>query len=76
MDMSDLNPKLPSQPLPPGGAEEPAAETGRWADVLAQLGAEIAGPLTAAIERVNALATTGQIDRQSLRALRSRPAGS
>lgn len=38
--------------------------------VAAQLGGEIASPLTASLERINRLATTGTIDRQSLNALR------
>lgn len=35
-----------------------------------QIGEEIAGPLTSALERVYALASTGRIDRKSLRHLR------
>ncbi len=38
--------------------------------LLAQLGCEVARTLSAAIERVNALAATGRIDRASLKALR------
>lgn len=41
-----------------------------WHELVTQLGSEIAGPLTAAVERITTLATTGQIDRDSLRALR------
>lgn len=41
-----------------------------WADIVQQLGAEIAGPLSAALERIHTLVVTGQIDRQSLRSLR------
>jgi hypothetical protein len=41
-----------------------------WRELVARLGADIAGPLTAAIERVHALATTGRIDRHNLRVLR------
>jgi CheY-like chemotaxis protein len=41
-----------------------------WRDLVARLGGEIATPLTSALDRVHALATTGRIDRQSLRALR------
>ncbi|MEO5695921.1 MAG: hypothetical protein ABIQ60_02165 [Burkholderiaceae bacterium] len=37
---------------------------------MAQMGAEIAAPLTAALERINTLTSTGRIDRRSLRALR------
>lgn len=42
----------------------------QWGDIVQQLGAEIAGPLSAALERVNQLMSTGQIDRQGLRSLR------
>ncbi|MDY0748537.1 hypothetical protein SNE35_28815 [Paucibacter sp. R3-3] len=42
----------------------------QWADIVQQLGAEIAGPLSTALERIHSLINTGQIDRQSLRALR------
>lgn len=42
----------------------------QWTEIVQQLGAEIAGPLSAALERIHQLVNTGQIDRQSLRALR------
>ena len=42
----------------------------RWYALVAQIGAEIATPLTAAIERINTLVSTGRIDRHSLRSLR------
>ncbi len=45
-------------------------ERERWHDLVAQMGAEIAMPLTAALERINALTSTGKIDRAGLRALR------
>ena len=38
---------------------------------MRQVGQEVAGPLTAALERVVQLTSTGRIDRQSLRALRT-----
>jgi hypothetical protein len=41
-----------------------------WRELVGRLGADIAAPLTAAIERVHALATTGRIDRHNLRVLR------
>ena len=46
-------------------------EERRWLDLLAQVSAEVSGPLTSSMERVNALLTTGSIDPQSVRALRS-----
>lgn len=42
----------------------------QWANIVQQLGAEIAGPLSAALEQIQNLATTGQIDRRGLRLLR------
>ena len=42
----------------------------RWPDLVSQVGVEIAEPLTAALERIHVLATTGKIDRAGLRALR------
>jgi hypothetical protein len=47
-----------------------AQELVRWQDLLGQVGRELAEPLTAALERVITLTTTGRIDRQGLRALR------
>lgn len=46
------------------------ASSERWPELVSQIGAEIAAPLTAALERINALTSMGRIDRQSLRALR------
>ncbi len=46
----------------------PAAD--RWHELVSEIGAEIAAPLTAALERILELTTTGRIARASLRALR------
>jgi hypothetical protein len=46
-----------------------AAST-RWREVVSKVGEDIAGPLTAALNRVAQLTQTGKIDRQSLKALR------
>ncbi|MEO8152874.1 MAG: hypothetical protein ABI605_07385 [Rhizobacter sp.] len=52
------------------GSEEAApVEHDHWRDVVGEMSAEIAGPLTAALDRVQTLVTTGRIDRSSLRAL-------
>ena len=61
-----------SSPPPVTAANDasPVPSTAQWADIVQQLGAEIAGPLSAALERVNGLISTGQIDRQGLRTLR------
>lgn len=68
---------MPSQPPTPPLAPPAAANDvlqgpshAQWADIVQQLGAEIAGPLSSALERIHNLISTGQIDRQSLRALR------
>ncbi len=50
-------------------ARAPASPT--LGDVVARIGAEVSAPLTAALERVVALASSGRIDRQGLQALRN-----
>ena len=53
--------------------EAPACDsegTEKWQRLLTQIGEEIAGPLTLALERVHALTSTGKIERHSLRSLR------
>jgi hypothetical protein len=71
MDMSDIGPRAQAQELAgtaPGN--DSPAENDRLHALVSQIGAEIAAPLTAAMERINTLTSTGRIDRQSLRALR------
>ena len=46
------------------------ADDQRWPELVSQVGAEIAEPLTAALERIHVLTATGKIDRAGLRALR------
>ena len=41
-----------------------------WPHLLDQVGREVAGPLTAALERINAMATSGRLDPPVLQALR------
>jgi len=48
----------------------PRLSDAQWGEIVQQLGAEIAGPLSGALERIQELISTGQIDRQGLRALR------
>jgi hypothetical protein len=67
MDMTDLNRAPISAAHAP--QEEAPVEPDHWRDVVSEMSAEIAGPLTAALDRVQTLATTGRIDRGSLRAL-------
>lgn len=42
-----------------------------WREIVAQIGRDVAGPLTTALERVIQLTTTGKIDREGLRVLRA-----
>jgi hypothetical protein len=55
-----------ANPANSAGAPQGAA----WQELLSQLGRELAEPLTAALDRVTTLTTTGRIDRAGLRALR------
>jgi len=45
-------------------------DEGRWREIIGQIGTEVGLPLSAALERVTVLATTGKIDRAGLRMLR------
>lgn len=67
-------PEVKLGPYTTASTTEPsdAGEVARadWPNIMQQLGAEIAGPLSSALERIQNLIVTGQIDRQSLRALR------
>jgi len=73
MDLSDLN-RAPAAgvtmtlPMTAVG-DTSGADLARWQDVVQTLSAEISVPLTAALERVELLASTGRIGRASLRAL-------
>lgn len=68
LDASDARsaPHAPSCP----DLDPDAADTARWLALLTQVGQESAEPLSAALERVTSMATTGQIDRRGIRALR------
>ncbi len=66
MDMTDFNRASPVVTSP---AEPQPAADDHWRDLVSELSAEMAGPLTSALERVHILATTGRIDRAGLRAL-------
>ncbi|MEO6363224.1 MAG: hypothetical protein ABIO71_08350 [Caldimonas sp.] len=48
----------------------PSDHDRRWPELVSQVSAEIAEPLTAALERIHVLTATGKIDRAGLRALR------
>ena len=63
MDLSDVKDKAARGNRSPVVTIDPH-------DLVAQIGSEVASLLSSALERVTALATTGKIDRDSLRALR------
>lgn len=69
MDLPDLprEPGRPTQPSRPAALAEPSDG---FRELIAQIGREVAAPMTSALERVNAFATTGRMDRAALRALR------
>ncbi|HEY1393513.1 MAG TPA: hypothetical protein VFV25_09045, partial [Methylibium sp.] len=70
MDMSDLG-----QSKRGGGIDAVALpaddlDNERWRALITRIGCEIAEPLSAALERIIGLATSGSIDTYNLRALR------
>jgi uncharacterized protein with HEPN domain len=74
MDMSDPHGTSADLPEPAGAA---GAETGargdtasQWLALVSEFGADVAGPLTAALERIDSLTASGRITRADLRALR------
>jgi len=71
MDMSEIG-RTPVTPeaehsMPADGSP---GDRKRWHKLVSEMGAEIAAPLTAALERINSLTSTGRIDKRGLRALR------
>ena len=71
MDMSySGHASAASDTVPGAPAGEARIEYERWHALVSQIGCEIATPLTAALERINSLTSTGRIDREGLRALR------
>lgn len=66
MKRPDVEPTRTERTSTHGASRDPV----RWRELAGELGAEIASPLTSALERIHALTTTGRIDRRSLRALR------
>jgi hypothetical protein len=71
MNMSEISSERASHPEDKTHSDEAiVAERGRWHDLIADISSEIASPLTAAMERIITLTSTGRIDRQGLRSLR------
>ena len=69
MDLFDRSAPHDRLPGPSAFAPDLGAADG-FRELVGQFGREVAAPMTAALERVNAFATTGRIDRAGLRALR------
>jgi hypothetical protein len=69
MDLFDRSAPLDKSIGPSAFAPQPGAAEG-FRELVGQIGREVAAPMTAALERVNAFATSGRIDRAGLRELR------
>lgn len=69
MDLSELKPDVAKAAPGPAAARETAEERG-LRELLGQVGSEVVIPMASALERINAFAATGRIDRSGLRALR------
>lgn len=74
MDMSEISRRQAASGAAhaarPTDRVEAATTNDRWPNLVSQISAEIAEPLTSALERINSLIGTGRIDRHGLRALR------
>lgn len=72
MNLADLRTMpSPASPAPPAGA----SATPTLGDVVARIAAEVSSPLTAALDRVLALTSSGRIARRDLHSLRNEIAG-
>lgn len=72
MDMSDPH-GTAAEPPRAADATDEAVDTNvasHWLALVSEFGADVAGPLTAALERIDALTASGRITRADLRALR------
>ena len=73
MDLSDLTSAQATEESPPGGSSAPTPPLGDAAWRMAnQVGVEVAGALTPALDSVRQMQLTGRIDRVSLQALITR----
>jgi CheY-like chemotaxis protein len=71
MDMSDPHgAKVEPASAPDEAKLDEGQAAQHWLDLVSEFGADVAGPLTAALERIDALTTSGRITRADLRALR------
>ncbi len=67
MTLASSRPTM-TEPVPDKPRLEP--DEAHWREIIGQIGTEVGLPLSAALERVTVLATTGKIDRAGLRMLR------
>ncbi len=71
MDMSDPHgAPLEARALPIEADASDGDATQHWLALVSEFGADVAGPLTAALERIDSLTASGRITRADLRALR------
>ena len=72
MVMSDPHGTSVDSPAAPDQAElgGESDATRQWLALVSEFGADVAGPLTAALERIDSLTASGRITRADLRALR------
>lgn len=71
MNLADALTMPTSRPPLPAAAPAPTSAPPTLGEVVARIGAEVAAPLTSALDRVMALASSGRIDRHGLQALRA-----
>ncbi len=69
MDMSDPHGTAVVAPQLPGEASA-GGTVQQWLALVSEFGADVAGPLTAALERIDSLTRSGRIVRTDLKALR------
>jgi CheY-like chemotaxis protein len=69
MDMSDPHGSSVAAPQLPGEASA-GGTAQQWLALVGEFGADVAGPLTAALERIDSLIGSGRIRRADLKALR------
>lgn len=71
MDFNKLSPRTETDSHnAQGDTASASAQLEHWHVLMAQLGSQISGPLSAALERVHVLIASGRIDRKGLSALR------
>jgi hypothetical protein len=70
MNLSEMTDSKSGAPDTVQPAPDVRVETDFWRDLVQQIGCEIAGPLTTALDRLLRLTETGSIDRQGLISMR------